>query len=166
MIDTDTKKGKMLASLVMGLAAAHGINDDPASPQIPGAVNLARLMMIACNKSWQREIDTKFVESGGYEDNMQVLRDHPAHRDMETLMKSFSYEQLKEIMASLNCIEGIVSTLQQTVQHSAAMQYPAQFRKDMAELGEEHEHTITVIDLTNLLDRRPPPHPPKPGIVS
>lgn len=167
MIDTTAYKGQLLSAFVMGLTIAHALNDDKKSQEIPGAVNYARLLMIGCSREQQKAFEEHFDESRSEEENAKAMHEAFPNHGMEVLLKSFSYEQLREIMRVANILEGSADTLGRTVQYAAARFYPAQFRKDMAERGEEGP-TLTIIDLSGL---RPPPGahpftPPRPDVHS
>jgi hypothetical protein len=171
VIDTNTKKGGLLASLIVGLAAAHAINDEPRSKDIPGAVNLARLLMLGCNRGLQRAVEETFDENRTPDENAAALIKAYPNKEMTTLIKSFSYEQLRDMMVIANAFEMIGQNAGQSVQGAAAELYPAQFRKDMEEAEQKNNSPVTihVIDLSSLFSRPVPQHPfspPTPDVHS
>lgn len=157
MIDTQTKKGQMLAGLIMGLAAAQALNADKETGLVPGALNLARLLTHACSLPQQDAIREVFVEDN--DNNLaqaRALHAHTPNPVFETLIESFSYEQLKEIAIASWSLGGVLSSMQNAIQGVAHNNYPEAYHKDMAaQAAERGDLELHVIDLSELFGRRP-----------
>jgi len=167
VIDINTGKGQILTSLIVGLAAGHAINDEPRSKDIPGAVNFARLLMQACNRGMQRAIEEHVDPAKSKEENYKAVQEACPNRELTTLAKSFSYDQLKEMMGMANALQLLSQNIGETIQHTAHALYPKQFMKDVEEHGfgyDDRPH-VYVIDLSGL-DQPPPRKPGKEPMVS
>lgn len=153
MIDVKTGKGQTIAALIVGLAAAHGVKDDPASAQVPGAVDFARALMVACARDQQKAIEQTFREGGSPTENAEAAHKMTPNGALQILLKSMSYEHLKEMSRAAYFASGMIDSMGKTVQFAAMTQYPEKYKADMPD-EEEGSLEVHVIDLGALLAAR------------